>query len=412
MKKRVVITGIGAVTPVGNTVDKLWDSVREGINGINNIESFETEGMKVKLAAEVKDFKPEDVIDKLDLKRMDRFSHFAMVASHEAVMQSRINFENVNRERVGVIIGSGIAGINTLENEHKKLINRGANRVSPYFYPMVLNNMVSGNIAIKYGAKGICYSIVTACATGSNAIGEAFKMIQADRADIILAGGTESAITPLAISGFSAMRALSFSNEPNRASIPFDKERNGFVMGEGAGIIVLESLESAQKRNANILAEVVGYGVTCDGYHMTTPDLDGDGAARAMKMAMKEAGVEPENISYINAHGTSTQYNDKIETKAIKTALGKIAYEVPISSTKSMTGHMLGAAGAVEAIICVKSIEEKFLPPTIGLKEADPECDLDYIPNVGREAEVIYTMSNSLGFGGHNASIILKKWNR
>jgi 3-oxoacyl-[acyl-carrier-protein] synthase II len=410
MKKRVVITGMGAITPIGNDVASFWDSSKEGRHGIDYIKSFDTTNQKVKIAAEVKNFKPEDYIDKKESKRMDRFCQLGMAAAHQAVEQSGLDLEAINRERMGVLVGSGIGGLGTIEKEYEKLLQKGPSRVSPMLIPMIITNMASGNIAIRYGARGICTNVVTACATGTNAIGDSFRFIQAGLADIMIAGGAEGSITPLGLAGFASLTALSNSNDLDRASIPFDKERDGFVMGEGAGVLILETLEHAQKRGAKILAEIVGYGTTCDAYHMTAPDPKGDGGARAMTLAIEEAGISPSEVSYINAHGTSTPYNDRTETLAIKTALGEHAYNVPISSTKSMTGHLLGAAGAVEAIACIKALQEDFIPPTAGYRVRDEECDLDYVPNFGRKAEVNYTLSNSLGFGGHNASILIKKW--
>ncbi len=411
MKNRVVITGIGAITPIGNNAKDFWNGIKEGKCGINEITAFDTADYKAKLAAEVKDFKVEDYIDKREARRMDKYCQFAMVAADEAVKDAEINMEEVDSERFGVMVGSGIGGIATIEEQHKKLMEKGPKRISPFFIPMIISNMAAGNIAIKFGAKGICTTVVTACATGTHSVGEAFHNIRNGMSDVIIAGGSESSITPLSVAGFDALTALSTSTDPKRASIPFDKERDGFVMGEGAGILVLESLEHALKRNAKIYAEIVGYGATCDAYHITSPAPEGEGAARAMKLAIKDADIKEEEISYINAHGTSTPYNDKFETAAIKGVFGEKAYEIPISSTKSMTGHLLGAAGAIEAIICAKALEEGFVPPTVGLTEKDEECDLDYVPNVGREQELKYVLSNSLGFGGHNAVIVLKKWN-
>lgn len=411
MKNRVVITGIGAVTPIGNNVSTFWNNIKEGICGVNEITAFDTADYKVKLAAEVKDFKAEDHMDKRDARRMDRFCQFAIAAADEAVKCSTLNLNEIDSERFGVIVGSGIGGIITIEEQHKKLLEKGPKRVSPFFIPMIISNMAAGNIAIKYGAKGICTTIVTACATGTHAIGEAFHNIRNGLSDIIIAGGAEASITPLAVAGFESLTALSTSTDLNRASIPFDKERDGFVMGEGAGILVLESLEHALKRGAKIYGEVVGYGATCDAHHMTAPAPGGEGGARAIKIAISDAGIKSEDLSYINAHGTSTPYNDKFETEAIKSVLGEKAYNIPVSSTKSMTGHLLGAAGAIEAVICTKALEEGFVPPTIGLNVKDEECDLDYVPNKGRKQELEYALSNSLGFGGHNASIIIKKWN-
>jgi len=410
MKNRVVITGMGAITPIGNDVESFWNGIKEGKCGIDFITCFDTTNFKAKLAAEVKGFNPDESLDRRSSKRMDRFCQLAVATAKEAVANSKLDLENIDQERFGVMVGSGIGGLGTIEEQHTKLMEKGPGRVSPMLIPMIISNMAAGNIAIEFGAKGICSTVVTACATGTNAIGEAFHLLQDDRVDIMIAGGAESSITPLGIAGFTSMTALSTSTDPLRASIPFDKDRNGFIMGEGAGILILETLEHAEKRGAKIYGEVVGYGSTCDAYHMTSPAPGGEGGARAMKMAIKEAGINPEEISYINAHGTSTPPNDKLETAAIKSVFGEVAYKIPVSSTKSMTGHMLGAAGAVEAIVCVKAMEEGFIPPTIGYVNADPECDLDYVPNKGREAKLQYTLSNSLGFGGHNATIIMKAW--
>lgn len=410
MKKRVVITGLGAVTPLGNDVDTFWNSVKSGVCGIDFIKSFDTENFKSKLAAEVKDFAPEKFLDKKEIRRLDRFSQLAMVSAEEALKDSGLDLDTLDKYRFGVLVGSGIGGIGTIEKEHITLMEKGPGRIRPIFIPMIIGNMAAGNIAIKFGAKGVCTTVVTACATGTNAIGEAYKMIEDGRADVMIAGGTEACITPLSIAGFISLTALSKSDDPKRASIPFDKERGGFVMGEGAGIVILESLEHAKKRNANIHGEIVGYGSTCDAYHITALDPEGEGPARAMEIAIEEAGIDKEEVSYINAHGTGTPPNDKSETKAIKLVFGDKAKDIPISSTKSMTGHLLGAAGAVEAIVCVKSIQDNYIPPTIGYKVPDEECDLDYVPNEGRSGEVKYAMSNSFGFGGHNAVILLKKW--
>ncbi|MCR3757412.1 beta-ketoacyl-ACP synthase II [Clostridium felsineum] len=410
MSRRVVITGIGAVTPVGNDASSFWNSIKEGKCGIDYIKAFDATDFKVKLAAEVKDFNPEELIDKREANRMDRFSQFAIVAADEAIKDSKLDLESIDRNRFGVIVGSGIGGIGTIEKQDEKLITKGPNRVSPMTIPMIIANMASGNLAIRYGAKGICTTIVTACASANNSIGEAYRNIKFNYADVMISGGTEAGVTPLSLAGFASMKAVTKSEDPKRASIPFDKDRSGFVMGEGSGILILEELEHALKRGANIYAEIVGYGATCDAYHITSPAPNGEGGARAMKLAMDEENVNPEDISYINAHGTSTSYNDSFETQAIKTVLGDYAYKVPVSSTKSMTGHLLGAAGAIEAIICAKAIEDGFIPATIGYKEADPECDLDYVPNEGRKAEVNYVLSNSLGFGGHNATLLFKKY--
>ncbi|OOO69456.1 beta-ketoacyl-[acyl-carrier-protein] synthase II [Clostridium tepidum] len=410
MSKKVVITGMGVITPIGKNVNDFWKNIKEEKVGIDNIKSFDTNNFKVKLAAEVKDFNPEDYMDKKETRRLDRFCQFAIAAAQQAIDNSKLDLDKINRERFGVIVGSGIGGLSTIEKEEKKLLEKGPNRVSPLFIPTIISNMAAGNIAIKFGAKAICSTIVTACATGTNCVGEAFRVIKNGEADIILAGGTEASITPIAIAGFTTLTALSKSTDPNRASIPFDKDRDGFVMGEGSGILVLESLEHALDRGAKIYGEVVGYGCTCDAYHMTSPEPGGEGAARAMELAIKEAGINKEEVSYINAHGTSTPYNDKFETEAIKKVFKDYSNNIPVSSTKSMIGHLLGAAGAVEAIVCAKSLEEGYIPATAGYKVKDEECDLDYVTSGGRNRVINYAMSNSLGFGGHNAVILLKKW--
>lgn len=410
MKNRVVITGLGAITPVGNDAGTFWNNIKNGVCGIDFIKGFDTEGFKAKLAGEVKNFDPVEILGRREARRLDRFSQFALVAADEAVRDSKLDIDGMDKTRIGVVVGSGIGGIGTIEKQNETLIKKGPNRIHPLFIPMIIGNMAAGNIAIKYGAKGICTTVVTACATSTNCIGEAYRMIQNGTADVIIAGGAEASVTPLSIAGFISLTALSKSSDPNRASIPFDKERNGFVMGEGSGIVILESLEHAKKRDAKIYSEIVGYGSTCDAYHITAVDPSGEGAAAAMGNAIKEAGIDKSDISYINAHGTSTVSNDKGETFAIKRLFGDISNNIPVSSTKSMTGHLLGAAGAIEAIVCVKSLEEGFIPPTIGYREKDEECDLDYVPNVGRKADLEYAMSNSFGFGGHNAVILLKKW--
>ncbi len=411
--RRVVITGLGAITPIGNNVEEFWKGIQEGKCGIDKITAFDTTDYKVKLAAEVKQYNPEKYFDKREIKRLDKFSQYAMIAAREAWKDSGINKEIENMERVGVILGSGIGGIETIEREKQKCIEKGPDRVSPMYIPMGIINMATGNVTIDIGAKGESMAMVTACATGTHCIGESFRMIKHGYQDIILAGGTESSITPLSIAGFSNIKALSKAQDKERASIPFDKERNGFVMGEGAGIIVLEELEHARARGAKIYAEIVGYGATSDSYHITSPAPGGEGGARAMKIAMEEGKVKPEEITYINAHGTSTHLNDSYETQAIKTALGEEnAKKVMVSSTKGHTGHLLGAAGGVEAIVCSKAIQEGFVPATINYKVPDEECDLDIVPNEGRRVEVKYAISNSLGFGGHNSSILLKKYER
>ena len=410
MENRVVITGMGAVTPIGNDVNTFWNNIKNGKLGIDFITLVDKESIDVKVAAEVKDFNPEVLLGKKDCKRLDRFSQFSLISSEEAIKSSKIDLKEVNLERFGVMFGSGVGGYETIERESMKLYSGKIKKVSAFFIPMSIINLGAGNVAIKYGLKGSCTSIVTACASGTNNIGAAFREIKHGYADIMIAGGAEAPITKLGISGFSSMKALNTCDDPNRASIPFDKNRSGFVMGEGAGGLILESLEHAKARGANIIAEIVGYGSTCDAYHITSPDIKGAGAARAMKDAMEEAGIRAGEVSYINAHGTSTELNDKFETLAIKKAFGDSAYKVAVSSTKSMTGHLLGAAGAIEAIICAKALQEGFIPPTIGYEAKDEELDLDYVPNVGRKQELEYAMTNSLGFGGHNATLILKKW--
>ena len=411
MERRVVITGLGALTPIGNSTEEFWNGIKEGKCGVDEIKSFDTTDFKVKLAAELKEYNPEDYFDKREAKRLDKFSQYAMIVAREAWKDSGLDKETENMERVGIIIGSGIGGIQTIETEHEKCITKGPDRVSPMYIPMGISNMATGNVAIDIGAKGESIAMVTACATGTHSIGESFRMIKHGYQDVVLAGGTEAGITPLGIAGFANIKALTKSEDKTRASIPFDKERSGFVMGEGAGVVVLEELEHAKKRGAKIYAEIVGYGATSDAYHITSPAPGGEGGARAMKIAMEEAKVNPEDITYINAHGTSTHLNDSYETQAIKTALGEeVAKKVMVSSTKGHTGHLLGAAGGVEAIVCAKAIQEGFVPATINYKVPDEECNLDIVPNEGRKAEVKYAMSNSLGFGGHNSSILLKKY--
>ena len=409
MERRVVITGLGAITPLGNNVEEFWKGIKEGKCGIDQITKFDASEFKVKLAAEVKGYNPEDYFDRREAKRLDLFSQYAMVASREAWKDSGLDKETENMERVGVIVGSGIGGIQTIETENKKCNEKGPDRVSPMYIPMGILNMATGNVAIDIGAKGESMAMVTACASGTHCIGESFRMIKHGYQDVVLAGGTEAGITPLSIAGFTNIKALTKAEDKNRASIPFDKERSGFVMAEGAGVVVLEEYEHAKARGAKIYAEIVGYGATSDAYHITSPAPGGEGGARAMKLAMEEANVKPEEITYINAHGTSTHLNDSCETQAIKTALGEEnARKVMVSSTKGHTGHLLGAAGAVEAIICSKAIEEGFVPATINYKVPDEECDLDVVPNEGRKAEIKYAISNSLGFGGHNSSLLFK----
>ena len=412
MERRVVITGLGALTPIGNNTEEFWNGIKEGKCGVDEIKSFDVTNLKVKLAAELKGYNPEDYFDKREAKRLDKFSQYAMIAAREAWKDSGLDKENENMERVGIIIGSGIGGIQTIETEHEKCMTKGPDRVSPMYIPMGILNMATGNVAIDIGAKGESMAMVTACASGTHCIGESFRMIKNGYQDVIIAGGTEATITPIGIAGFTNIKALSQATDKNRASIPFDKERNGFVMGEGAGIVILEELEHALKRNAKIYAEVVGYGATSDAYHITSPAPEGEGGARAMKIAMEEANVKPEEITYINAHGTSTHLNDSCETAAVKTALGEASKKVMVSSTKGNTGHLLGAAGGIEAVVCAKAVEEGFVPATINYKVPEEECDLDIVPNEGRKVEVKYAMSNSLGFGGHNASILLKKYEK
>lgn len=412
MERRVVITGLGAITPIGNNTEEFWNGIKEGKCGIDEITHFDTTNFKVKLAAEVKGYNPEEYFDRKAAKRLDTFSQFAIIAAKEAWEDSKLDKETENMERVGVIVGSGIGGLETMEKEMANIHEKGPDRVSPMFIPMNIANMAAGNVAIELGAKGESISMVTACASGTHCIGESFRMIKNGYQDIVIAGGTEAAITPIGIAGFTNIKALSQATDKNRASIPFDKERSGFVMGEGAGILVLEELEHAKARNAKIYAEIVGYGATSDAYHITSPAPEGEGGARAMKIAMEEANVKPEEITYINAHGTSTHLNDSCETAAVKTALGEASKKVMVSSTKGNTGHLLGAAGGVEAVVCAKAVEEGFVPATINYKVPDEECDLDIVPNEGRKVEVKYAMSNSLGFGGHNASILLKKYEK
>jgi 3-oxoacyl-[acyl-carrier-protein] synthase II len=410
MKRRVVVTGLGAITPVGNSVDSFWNSIKEGKNGINNISLFDTTDFKVKMAAEVKDFKPEDYLNKKECKRMDRYTQFALVASNEAIKDSGLNMEEIDKDRVSIIFGSGIGGLSTIENQIKTLVAKGPNRVSPLTIPMAISNMAAGMIGIEHGILGSCLSLTSACATSTHCIGEAFRNIRDGYSDIVIAGGSEASICEFGIAGFQALTALSKSEDRNRASIPFDKDRNGFVMGEGGAALILEDLESALKRGAKIYGEVVGYGTTCDAYHMTSPVMDGSGAAKAMRNAMNDADIKASDIGYINAHGTSTEINDKVETLAIKLALGEASKNVFVSSTKSMTGHLLGAAGAIEAIISIKALEDGFVPATINYVNKDEECDLNLVTNEGKKADIEYAMSNSLGFGGHNGTLIFKKW--
>lgn len=409
-KTRVVVTGLGAITPVGNDVASFWQGLKDKKVGIAPITYFDTTDYKAKLAGEVKDFDPKKYMDPKAARRMEPFSQYAVAAAGEAIAQAGLDMEKEDPFRVGTSIGSGIGSLQAMEREHKKMLEKGPNRVNPLLVPMMISNMAVGNVAMHYGLKGKSINVVTACATGTNSIGEAFRSIQYGEADVMVAGGTESAITPLGMAGFVALTALSTNDDPETASRPFDKDRDGFVMGEGAGIVVLESLEHAQKRGAKILAEVVGYGGSNDAFHITSPAEDGSGAAYAMEMALKDAGIAPEKIDYINAHGTSTHHNDLFETMAVKKALGDHAYKVKINSTKSMIGHLLGAAGGVEFIACVKSIEDGFVHATAGLKEAGEGCDLDYTMGEGVPMDIHYALTNSLGFGGVNASLVIKKF--
>ena len=409
-KTRVVVTGLGAITPIGNDVASFWQGLKDKKVGIAPITYFDTTDYKAKLAGEVKDFDPKKYMDPKAARRMEPFSQYAVAAAGEAITQAGLDMEKEDPFRVGTSIGSGIGSLQAMEREHKKMLEKGPNRVNPLLVPMMISNMAVGNVAMHYGLKGKSINVVTACATGTNSIGEAFRSIQYGEADVMVAGGTESAITPLGMAGFAALTALSTNDAPETASRPFDKDRDGFVMGEGAGIVVLESLEHAQKRGAKILAEVVGYGGSNDAFHITSPAEDGSGAAYAMEMALKDAGIAPEKIDYINAHGTSTHHNDLFETMAVKKALGDHAYKVKINSTKSMIGHLLGAAGGVEFIACVKSIEDGFVHATAGLKEAGEGCDLDYTMGEGVPMDIHYALTNSLGFGGVNASLVIKKF--
>lgn len=410
MERRVVITGLGAITPIGNNTEEFWKGIKEGKCGIDEITHFDTTNYKVKLAGEVKGYNPEEYFDRRSAKRLDKFSQFAIVAAKEAWNDSKLDKEKEDMTKIGVILGSGIGGLETIEKEVTSLVQKGPDRVSPMFIPMTIGNMAAGNVAIELGTKGESISMVTACASGTHCIGESFRMIKNGYQDVVIAGGTEAAITPVGIAGFTNIKALSQATDKNRASIPFDKERSGFVMGEGAGIVILEELEHAKNRGAKIYAEVVGYGATSDAYHITSPAPGGEGGARAMVIAMQEANVKPEEVTYINAHGTSTHLNDSFETQAIKTAFEEASKKVMVSSTKGHIGHLLGAAGGVEAVICAKAVEEGFVPATINYKVPDEECDLDIVPNEGRNIDVKYAMSNSLGFGGHNATILLKKY--
>ena len=410
MERRVVVTGIGAITPIGNNADEFWKGLKEGKCGIDTITAYDVSDFKVKLAAEVKGYNPEDYFDKRSARRLDKFAQFAMIAAREAMKDSGMTKENTDFDRVGVFIGSGMGGLETIEKENRVCFEKGYDKISPMYIPMVISNMATGNVAIDLGLRGESFSIATACASATHSIGEAYRAIKHGYQDAVFTGGTEASITPTGVAGFTNIKALSQSADKNRASIPFDKERSGFVMGEGAGVLVLEELEHAKKRGAKIYAEIVGYGASSDAFHITSPAPNGEGGARAMVNAIKDAKIDAKDITYINAHGTSTNLNDSCETAAIKTALGESSKTVMVSSTKGNTGHLLGAAGAVESIACVKAIEDDFVPATINYKVPDEECDLDIVPNEGRNVKVEYAMSNSLGFGGHNSSIIFKKY--
>ncbi len=409
MKRKVVITGMGAVTPIGNTAADSWAAARQGVCGIAPITHYDTSAQKAKLAGEVKDLDPSAWVEKREMRKMDRVTQLAMVAAAQAMEDSGLDMEAEDAARCGVIVSSGIGGLSTIESEHSRGLEKGFDRVSPHFIPMVITNMSAGHIAIRYGFKGMCSCPVTACASGSNAIGDAFRQIRDGYADVMLCGGTEASITPLGIGGFTSLKALHTGTDPLRASIPFDAERSGFVMGEGAGILILEEYEHAKARGAKIYAELAGYAANCDAHHITAPAPGGEGAARCMTLAMADAGVAPEEVGYINAHGTSTPMNDSCETAAIKAAFGEQAGKLAVSSTKSMTGHLLGASGAVEAIFTALAVRDDFVPATIGYKVADPACDLDIVPNNGREMHLTAALSNSLGFGGHNACLVFKK---
>ncbi|MCT4565035.1 MAG: beta-ketoacyl-ACP synthase II [Maledivibacter sp.] len=410
-KRRVVVTGIGVISPIGIGKENYWNALKNGANGVDKITKFDVSKYTTQIAGEVKDFDAINYIEKKEAKRMDRFTQFGVAASKMALEDSQINLDEIDRERLGVSLGSGVGGIETLEREHTKLTEKGPRRVSPFFIPMMISNIGAGHISMALGAKGPSITTVSACASSNNAMGDAFKIIERGDADIMFTGGAEASITPMSMAGFCTMKAMSTRNDdPKTASRPFDKDRDGFVMGEGSGIIVLEELEHAKKRGAKIYGEIVGYGMSCDAYHITAPAPEGEGAARAMRNAINDAGIKPEDIDYINAHGTSTPYNDKFETMAIKTVFGEHAHKLSVNSTKSMTGHLLGAASSVEAIACLLTLKEDFIHPTINMINPDPELDLDYVPNVGKNKVVNYALSNSLGFGGHNVAIVLKKY--
>jgi 3-oxoacyl-[acyl-carrier-protein] synthase II len=411
MKRRVVVTGLGLITPLGTGIQKTWEGICKGASGIDRITTFDTADSPVQIAGEVKDFNPEDFIERKEIKKMDVFIQYALSAGSMAIEDAGMKITEANADRVGVIVGAGIGGIQTIERYHSVLLQNGQRRISPFFIPMLITNLAAGQISMRFGARGPNSCVTTACAAGTHAIGDAFKIIQRGDADAMIAGGSESAITPLTIAGFANMKALSNRNDtPQKASRPFDVERDGFVIAEGAGIVVLEELEVALARRAKIYAEVTGYGMTADAYHMTAPDPEGRGVVNCMRVALRDAGIAPEAVNYINAHGTSTPYNDKHETSAIKHVFGEHAHQLAVSSTKSMTGHLLGAAGGIEAAFCALALAEGIIPPTINYEHPDPECDLDYVPNHARHIELENVMSNSFGFGGTNACIVLKKY--
>jgi len=411
LSRRVVVTGVGLVIPLGIGIDPVWAKVCEGVSGAGPITKFDATDFETKIAAEVKGFRSEDYLDPKDIKKMDIFIHYALAATRIAMDDAGLEISGENADRIGVVVGTGLGGLSSIEKYHKVLLERGPQRVTPFFIPMLIANEASGQVAIEYGAKGPNLCVVTACATGAHSIGEAARCIQHNDADAVIAGGVEATITPLAVAGFNAMKAISTRNaEPERASRPFERDRDGFVMGEGGAVTILEELEHARARGAKIYAELVGYGYTSDAYHLAAPDPDGDGAARCMQMALRDAKLSPEAIDYINAHGTSTELNDITETVAIKRVFKDRAHKLPVSSTKSMTGHLLGAAGSTEAVFSVLAIRDKIIPPTINYENPDPRCDLDYVPNVAREAEVKVVLSNAFGFGGTNATLIFKRF--
>ncbi|RMG61421.1 MAG: beta-ketoacyl-[acyl-carrier-protein] synthase II [Deltaproteobacteria bacterium] len=408
--RRVVVTGLGLLTPIGNSVRESWENALKGKSGVSHITRFDASGFTTRIAGEVKDFNPEDYIERSEVRKMDRFIHFALAAAKEAIEDAGLEVKEEFADRVGVIMGAGLGGLETIEKYHEIFLKSGPRRISPFFIPMLIVNLAPGQISMKYGAKGPNLSITTACAASTHAIGEAFRTIQRGDADVVITGGSEATITPLGLGGFCAMRALSTRNdEPEKASRPFDRDRDGFVMGEGAGILILEEYEFAKKRGAKIYAEVVGYGATADAYHVTAPAPEGEGAARCMKAALESGKINPEEVDYINAHGTSTKYNDMYETMAIKSVFGDYAYKIAVSSTKSMTGHLLGAAGGVEAVFTVLALKNGVIPPTINLENPDPDCDLDYVPGQPREKEIRVALSNSFGFGGTNGVVAFRK---